>query len=591
MLLYIITPNTHTNYKNTADTISFKYLLSMRKIMFSYINYNKELCLLKLKNAVRASILIMFAFYDLSFAAMAAAPGQSLSNIWFAPRNQPPMPAPDFMKLFERAAPWGNAASHVKVFKLYPQFLDNASDANLKAVIDGLRQRNIKLAIEYGLLNPNDPDVCGGISSQCWMIEGFGGDTLAKALTRLKSLGGELDYVAMDEPLWFGAVSTQSGAPRASITALAQNVAKQVATVHKIFPNAQVGDIEPVLGAGGPSSWNQQIIQWASAFRRVVGQPLAFLHTDVAWEGTGSREQLDALHGLLHAEGVPFGIIYNGNFGDGAVEWTQFAEQRFSSIESNPNSVPDHAVLQSWNPEPLYALPETQPGTMTYLVNRYTTAETIITAAPTKSGYAGTLTSKGIPVGGAKVSVYKLDDGKQNIMTTPTLKNIVPPDAALAVVALRINTECNCNGPADVLLGPARYVNETSHTTIVKTMRETSQRLVVSPGQTLLVNSTPIQVTPGDAFSFSVPMQMPYTSANTGYVAIAFLRKSGTEIMRLELPFQPGHQLIGTATTDMIGRFAIATEPASFATFTFSGNANLRLSSASSPGNVPKALH
>ena len=46
------------------------------------------------------------------------------TTIWFCPRNQPPIPAPDYMNLFQQPnTQWPNAASHVQVFVLlYPVY-------------------------------------------------------------------------------------------------------------------------------------------------------------------------------------------------------------------------------------------------------------------------------------------------------------------------------------------------------------------------------------------------------------------------------------------------------------------------------------
>lgn len=500
--------------------------------------------------------------------------------VWLAPRDQPPTPAPDFMNLFQPNAAWPKAASRVQIFKLFPQFVHSASDAELQTVFVNLQQRHIALAIEYGLLNPNDPLLCGGKGPQCGQVEGFGGALLAADLARVKALGGNLQFVAMDEPLWFGNYSTESGAPQAPISALAQDVAMGVAILHGYFPNAVVGDIEPVAGANGPTNWVQDIAQWAGAYRQAVGLPLAFFHSDVYWQVTGSTAQLPQLQSYLHGQGIPFGIIYDGDFNDSAVQWTTAAEQRFANFETNPQALPDDAIFESWEPEPLYALPETRPGTMTYLVDRYMAAETALDAKKTATGFVGSLTSGGHPVPGAQISAYAIDDGTLNITTNASLTNAVPTGAVDAVVALRINTECNCNAPADILLSPTQYVDETANTTVTTTVVPPTQNIVVPTGQSLAVNSAPFAVTPGDVFSFSAPMQLPYSSNNSGYVAIVFLDGSGAEIGRLDLPFQAGQRLIWANTTNRSGQFTITAKPPSSITrFDFMGSGSLRLSS------------
>jgi hypothetical protein len=59
---------------------------------------------------------------------------------------------------------------------------------------------------------------------------------------------------------------------------------------------------------------------------------------------------------------------------------------------------------------------------MTYLVDRYVAAESAINASESNAGFTGTLTSYGMPVAGAKVSVYAVDDGTLNITARASLK-------------------------------------------------------------------------------------------------------------------------------------------------------------------------
>ena len=520
-------------------------------------------------------------------APTAPVSGDKRATVWFTPRNQPPIAAPDFMELFKSDAPWQQAASHVKIFKLYPQFLDSASDSQLQTVIVGLQRRHIALAIEFGLVDYTDKTLCDGNSPDCGHIESSGGQGLAGVLARIKKLGGDLRYIAMDEPLWFGHVITPAqrhGAAQASITVLAKNVAKQVATAHQYFPDVQVGDIEPV-SAHTPSDYVDQIMNWTSAYDTATGSPLAFFDADVVWQADGTApNQLAELSKLTRRSGIRFGIIYNGNPGDSTgVEWTNNAERHFVGVEANSTMIPDDVIIQSWVAQPLYALPETRPGTMTYLVNRYATAETELKATRTKTGFQGTLTSDGIPVADAEIIANAIDDGILNIISVTSLTQIVPPGSATALLGFRINVECNCDGPADITLGTARYVDRDSNLSIVRDITPPSQRVVLSPQQVMSRNSPAFPVTAGHAFSLSLPMQIAYGSEQSGYVAIVFFNAAGKEIARMKLPFQPGRRAFFKGRTNKGGTFVAnmpaGTTPPSIAAFDFPGSANFRLSS------------
>ena len=173
----------------------------------------------------------------------------------------------------------------------------------------------------------------------------------------------------------------------------------------------------------------------------------------------GWATQLTQLQSYFRGRGIPFGIIYDGDFMDGALQWTTSAERRFANIEINSQAVPDDTIFESWHPQPLYGLPDSSPGTMTNLVDRYIAVETVINATKTNGGFTGSLTSNGKPVPGVQLFAYGVDDGTLNITATASLTNTVPSGAVNAVIALRINTECDCNGSANIFLGTTQYLD------------------------------------------------------------------------------------------------------------------------------------
>jgi hypothetical protein len=366
-----------------------------------------------LQGALVAIILIVSMAPCSAFADNTTSP-----RVWFAPRDNLARPgfyagSPDFMDLFRPNAPWTQAASHLQVFKICPQFVLSASDADLKAVIVGLRQRNIALALDFGLLTNR---------TLCGKIEGYCGEQIGPAAARIKALGGTLAYVAMDEPLWFGHFSTQPGALQTPIAAIAKDVANQVATIHRYFPNAQVGDIEPLLGETAPPNYVDEILEWMNAYEQAVGIPFAFFHVELNGESTEVQTQLSQLSAQMRSNGTKFGIIYNGSLSDTTgPAWTTDAEALFVWVEQNQAMVPDDAVLQTWEIQPDHALPETQPGTMTYLVNRYAAAETTLSAYQISNNFSGGITSQGLPLSNAQISAYVITQtGWQLIWAGPT---------------------------------------------------------------------------------------------------------------------------------------------------------------------------
>jgi hypothetical protein len=313
-------------------------------------------------------------------------------------------PRMDFRDLIHPDAPWQQAALKVKVMQVITQFIADAPDELLIATFDDLKRRGIALAVESLMLSGDFS--CGG------GIEGFAArGQMAALVARVKALGGTLDYIAMDEPLWYGHHFAGPNACRFSIPELARIIAWNVAGIRRSFPDVKVGDTEPVPAAN-PSAWSDEIVEWAAAYKAATGSNLAFLHADIDWQGAWAPA-LRTLRARMHAAGIKFGIIYNGDPSDQTgVQWTHRAEQRFASVECDPTLMPDQAILQTWHEHPLHMLPETKAGTMTNLVLRYGARETILSLNRDASRLAGRLTdASGVPVSDAPIDCSAIDRG------------------------------------------------------------------------------------------------------------------------------------------------------------------------------------
>jgi hypothetical protein len=268
----------------------------------------------------------------------------------------------DFLALFQPGAPWPTAASKVQVFKVSTQFVMQSPDADVITMIRGLHDRGIALAVEGGFLYG-----AGGCGRG---MEGFAAQHIAAALaTRIKKLGGEIAYVAMDEPLWFGGLHVNHvGACHWQIPQIVAQVAEGVAELRRIFPQARVGDIEPIGHAD--FDWPGEIAAWSAAYRAAVGVPLAFIHADVAWTQAW-QAPLKAVAASAHAEGIPFGVIIDSDRPDTVdAAWTDHATNNLRAVRTVLGGTPDHLIFQSWTAAPSRFLPDTQAGTLTNLVAR-----------------------------------------------------------------------------------------------------------------------------------------------------------------------------------------------------------------------------
>jgi hypothetical protein len=307
--------------------------------------------------------------FGLLFALQAQA---TANEVWLAGLDPfvrqviQPGATSDYTKLFVPTAPWQQAATSLKVFKTSTQWVTYAPDNVLSAMFSDLKRRGIGLAIE-ALATPQTSSCGAG-------VEGYSSPgSMAIMAQRVKNLGGDLKYIAMDEPLWFGHHYQGPNACQSAISNLATSLAVNVNAIRAVFPNVMVGDIEPLSLATVPD-WLDELATFATAFQSATGTPLDFLHADVQWSNN-SPSELQQFTTRMHAAGIKVGFIYNGDPTDQTdLAWTEHAEARFTSIERS--LVADQTILQTWMLRPTNMLPETQAGTMTNLVDRYLAMQT-----------------------------------------------------------------------------------------------------------------------------------------------------------------------------------------------------------------------
>ncbi|GMV33693.1 MAG: hypothetical protein AMXMBFR60_15220 [Chloroflexota bacterium] len=264
------------------------------------------------------------------------------------------------MQLFEPDAPWQNAAGRVHVFKLYGEWVGYASESQLKQVVQNAQGRGFALGMEFG---PLDAEGCGE------GIEGFSGVSYAvSAAKRIKSVGGTLHFLAMDEPYYYGHFYDGPNACHWSAEKIAQEIDQFSTAMKAVFPNILIGDTEALAGNANAESFKG----WIETFRAVNGYDLAFLHMDVDWARPDWAGEVIAIEEHGDQFNVPVGIIYGGNgFDPTDEEWLSAAGERVKKLEIENGGVPDHILFQSWNDKPDHTLPETTDFTFTNFINDY----------------------------------------------------------------------------------------------------------------------------------------------------------------------------------------------------------------------------
>jgi hypothetical protein len=291
-------------------------------------------------------------------------------SIWFAPLSGK-QGAPDFMDLFQPDAPWQTAASAISTFEISDEltYKHEVTDDQLRQLFSDLRRRKIDLAIGIAPLSGADgPGHCG------YHVEGYGLTASFPAeVRRIKSLGADVRYFTMDEPLYFGHVFERDRdrfGCHQSIEQVAQDVATHLRMAREVYPSVRFGDGEPLSGFS-KESWLAKFEAWFDAYRAATGEPLAFFRLDLAWD-LDWRERIPAMTRLLRQKGIPLQVIYNGddNLRDDDA-WMASAVANFQAYESDGRAAPDAALIQYWMAHPSRTLPETDPRSATWLINRY----------------------------------------------------------------------------------------------------------------------------------------------------------------------------------------------------------------------------
>jgi hypothetical protein len=265
-------------------------------------------------------------------------------RIWFSPGPG----TLDYLQLFENPGQWSRARSVVSVFKFYAQHTQtpassivgpNTYDALVRAgAFRTLTSWKIKTALEAGSVKEF---WCTADSSG---MEASIRSTL-EAVKAIEDAGGQLTYLAMDEP-WVSGRAPVCGGPALEPTA--DRVATYMTSVTRMRPSLKIGLIEAY-----PFS-SAQAIETMVQLMRARGVPPAFLHMDVDWhrlqpdEFSRDIKRLQAFAGSLT---IPFGIIIVGYNGDADSLYaydvgglTGLLADTFQTWDAMPQQI----IFQSW---------------------------------------------------------------------------------------------------------------------------------------------------------------------------------------------------------------------------------------------------
>jgi hypothetical protein len=530
----------------------------------------------------------------------------STGSIWFAPLDPAQRSfnnyegSRQYTDLFLPHSKWGAARDRVSVFKIYGTWLQQASDEDLARQFTYLRDHGIALALEYGPLTTST-DCAHGING-----EGSMGYPLEKLVQRISANRGKLAYLAMDEPAYF-AFAKCKWQPEQTGKDAATNLRPTLAQ----FPGIKVGDIEPVGGVADdgrtPSECAAFYKHFIEAFNRQSQVQISFFQADINWDSPAFPINLVTLNKMLEAQSLSPGVIYNGDAADETDdEWIAHAKKHIQASQEAVGT--PTAIFQSWHAHPSVLLPEESPSTFTALLRQYVAARTKLVATTVGKSINGALgDADGRPIRGARIALYAVNStasGKA-FREEPFITDTVPRGAQRAIVGIRINKECGCNGAADFELEALsfRLISGTFTGRELISVREwpavarqgtpseelrpaeesplpgQQRRLVIRiPSRTTLsVNGEPFPLGEGSRFKFGATIQVNPDNGDSGEIVLIFAGNNG-EISRRVIPIrEQAESLAGEATTDSNGKWSIQLpkpEPRRKLRARFEGNTN-----------------
>jgi hypothetical protein len=516
--------------------------------------------------------LVPFLFLGVKAPAQVPQFSPSHSEIWFTP-----IVPVDWLDMWADDAGWPNAARKVKVITLEYTFIRQTTDAQLLQIANFVQQHHMQLELATDAVAKFQNQSCGGVEGYS-----FHGEILA-ALQILQRLKIHLDWVDMDEPVWFGHYQPGPEGCMLSIPDLVTNTALNMQDVLAAYPDIQMIEFEPLPAVTDQPTWRQDLTQFRLGLAQTLGTAVHYIHADLAWDDPTWQSSLLTFNQYLREQNVGLGIFFNASDSSTTDQsWIAAAAANMDTIEGKLGITPVHAQFSTWNPHPTHNLPETSPLTQTWLINRYVRLPSVLQVQFSGAGAVGKLTTnQGQPIANATIQGFMpgVDFSKPLPVTTQT--GVVPASATSVILGVRINTECGpCNGLNDLLLGPVQYSEIaggsaagtlfpptwplTQNGTIVDGQSiggTIVSRIITQPGQTFMWNSNQFPVTPGATFQLSVPAGTVGGLGWAGNIDIIWLSAGGEAAPRVIMVPPVGKALMATAVTAADGTFKLHNMP------------------------------
>jgi len=279
----------------------------------------------------------------------------------------------DSLNLFTYLDEWETARSFTSVLQFYAGFIHPdynqvgaPTNEELEQAIRRIKFWGNDIAIE-------GPAVKAAWGECDWQVSADVNDVV---LERIESVGGEVVYLRMDEPL----MSTTAPSPSSdhgcgyTMEEAADQTAAFLTHFKSLHPDVVVGEVEP-----WPRFNKSDIIDWVEMVKNRTEYYPSFFHLDINLEiARRQRTNLREVHELqqfFSSRNIAFGVViwdshyyYEGS----AQSDKKFNEGAMASAALFHSIAPlNEVIVQTWCPYPENTLPEDGEYTFTRLVRDY----------------------------------------------------------------------------------------------------------------------------------------------------------------------------------------------------------------------------
>jgi hypothetical protein len=477
--------------------------------------------------------------------------------------------------MFKSDAQWPIAAAHVGAIAVSEGPVLHLTDDELTQMASFIYAHHMKIFLETGIISRQKGSKFGGGEGYCFPAE------IRATCEKMQKFGLTVDYLRMDEPIWFGHYNKNDAyVQQLAIPDLVQRVKEDADEVIKVFPNVQLVDIDPIPPVTMQPDWQPTYKDYLQQLEAALNKPVVALQVDVQWKNPAWMHDLKEFADFAHGLGMKFGVIYNSDgSADTDEDWIKAAEKSFTVVESLVGVIPEQPVFQSWDKIPSHALPETSPAAHTHLIDRYLLPRTRIVAQRGAGAITGQLLDQaGHPVAGATVSMTAPSFDPAKPLALLTVSGTVPAKALTAIMGIRVNCECLCDGSNDFYVGKFSY-QETAGGTVSQTLDYPAEiqahppqnikydaetiggdavaHLVIPPDQTLGANSPAFTVTPGAQFTFQASADLVSGDGLFGKILVIWLDAQKHGFGTATITVNRHLDDAGSAVTGPDGKFAL----------------------------------